>query len=176
MSLKLDPVITNAGRAAVVTAAGTGVNLKLGFISIGDANGAGYAPTLGQTALVNEKLREPITSSDKIDNYFHAQTEFVGAAALGVYDVLEIGVHLSNGILFAVYSGAVPIDTMLVGKKMVVRADFCLTDVNADVVSFNITHNFGNEAQIALMNMSLTQALCIAQLTTDILEMKGVKL
>lgn len=173
MSLKLDPVITNAGRAEIVNASGSGLKLNLAYISIGDGNGAGYSPTLGQTALKNERMREPITVGEKVDIEFHSQAEFNGTA---VFPINEAAVHLEDGTIFAIYSGDTPLDHMLVGKTLITQFSFGLPDADADIVSFNVQHSFGIETQVDLANMALSNMLFTSKNTLKNLKQEGLKL
>lgn len=93
--------ITNAGLAKL--AAATEGSLLISEVAIGDANGALYAITGDETALVNEVWRGTASDPQNVAGFvdrvaFSGQVE----RASGPYTVREIGLFDSDGDLFAV--------------------------------------------------------------------------
>lgn len=110
MSDALVPVITRAGLAAVIRAQNNGLQAEISHIAIGRgrASGAlrvGYVPTKTQTALMAEANRVPLLSGARLDPVGFRVLARVPASMLPTeYVVQEVGVFLSDGTLFAVWS------------------------------------------------------------------------
>lgn len=108
MTLNFSPVQTNVGYAAMITSRGNGQNWRIVAIAIGDANGAGYVPTVEQTELKNEKMRMPIISGEAFDNGFRVAAQFAYDALVGEFENREVGFYMQvenePPVLFAVYS------------------------------------------------------------------------
>lgn len=95
----LIPIITNLGITKIFNATNDGLQGIISHIAVGDAS---YVPTAGQTALISEKARIPVSSGRVIDGKtLHISGLFESASS---YWVREIGFFLSDGTLFAVYS------------------------------------------------------------------------
>ncbi|MBA6103424.1 phage tail-collar fiber domain-containing protein [Pseudomonas monteilii] len=99
MSTGLQPVITKAGLAAILTATKTGLSAEISHIALGNQ---AYTPSAEQKTLRNEVARFPISSGEKLSStLLHLTAVADGAAA---YWVREVGIFLSDGTLLAVWS------------------------------------------------------------------------
>lgn len=99
MSTGLQPVITKAGLAAILTATKTGLSAEISHIALGSQ---AYTPSAEQKTLRNEVARFPISSGEKLSSaLLHLTAVADGATA---YWVREVGIFLSDGTLLAVWS------------------------------------------------------------------------
>jgi len=90
---------TNAGLAELISAKNKGFKAAITEIGAGDKS---YKPSASQTALVNEKQREPIAEYEELSSTsLRMGTIFNGEDE---YEVREIGFYLDSGTLLAVYS------------------------------------------------------------------------
>ncbi|MCE1004508.1 phage tail-collar fiber domain-containing protein [Pseudomonas sp. NMI1173_11] len=99
MSTGLQPVITKAGLAAILTATKTGLAAEIGYIALGSV---AYTPTADQKTLRNEIARFPISSGEKLSSTLLHLTA-VADGTTG-YWVKELGIFLKDGTLLAVWS------------------------------------------------------------------------
>ena len=99
MSTGLQPVITKAGLAAILTATKTGLAAEISYIALGSV---AYTPTADQKTLRNEIARFPISSGEKLSSTLLHLTA-VADGTTG-YWVREIGIFLKDGTLLAVWS------------------------------------------------------------------------
>lgn len=111
MSAPLIPVITRAGLAAVANAQGTGLQAVIDRISIGRGTlqagvYKGYAPDNTATALKGEMVRVPILSGARRDPSGFTVLSLVPPSPDAVYPINEVGFHLTDGTLFALWSDA----------------------------------------------------------------------
>ncbi|PYG83227.1 MULTISPECIES: phage tail protein [unclassified Pseudomonas] len=99
MSTGLQPVITKAGLAAILTATKTGLAAEISHIALGSQ---AYTPSAEQKTLRNEVARFPISSGEKLSStLLHLTAVADGATA---YWVKEVGIFLKDGTLLAVWS------------------------------------------------------------------------
>lgn len=99
MSTGLQPVITKAGLAAILTATKTGLSAEISHIALGSQ---AYTPSAEQKILRNEVARFPISSGEKLSStLLHLTAVADGATA---YWVREVGIFLKDGTLLAVWS------------------------------------------------------------------------
>ncbi|WP_070087224.1 phage tail-collar fiber domain-containing protein [Pseudomonas sp. NBRC 111122] len=99
MSTGLQPVITKAGLAAILTATKTGLAAEISHIALGSQ---AYTPSAEQKTLRNEVARYPISSGEKLSStLLHLTAVADGATA---YWVKEVGIFLKDGTLLAVWS------------------------------------------------------------------------
>lgn len=106
MTLELQHRITAAGLDATIAAHGNGLSAQITHIAFGDAGPAGYTPAGNETALRGERERVPITFSMKDGpGAFRVRgvTPVLDDAA-DEYWIREVGVFLSDGTLFSVWS------------------------------------------------------------------------
>ncbi len=97
-------LLTDTAEAKLSIAAGSGTQVNITHIALGDAGGANYDPTYDQAALINERVRRPIDSSSQPD----PQTWLVKAefpADTAAFEVREIGFFDADGDLIAVWAG-----------------------------------------------------------------------
>ncbi|EEB85850.1 conserved hypothetical protein [Roseobacter sp. GAI101] len=84
----------------MLLAAGSGAQVAITQVALGDANGASYVGDFAQTALRNERIRVPIETRHIIDpNAWRVRAEF-GADTVA-FDVREAGFYDEDGDLIA---------------------------------------------------------------------------
>ncbi|MBA6089335.1 phage tail protein [Pseudomonas monteilii] len=99
MSTGLQPVITKAGLAAILSATKTGLAAEISHIALGTV---AYTPSADQKTLRTEVARFPISSGEKLSStLLHLTAVADGATA---YWVKEVGIFLKDGTLLAVWS------------------------------------------------------------------------
>ncbi|WP_294948238.1 phage tail protein [Sulfurivirga sp.] len=95
----IQPVITDAGLAAVFAAQNDGLAATISHMAIGDA---AYTPTAARTTLGHERLRVPVHSARRADSdRIHLEALFEGTEA---FWIREVGFFLEDGTLLAVWS------------------------------------------------------------------------
>ena len=99
MSTALQPVITKAGLAAILTATKTGLAAEISHIAL---DSLGYTPSAEQKTLRNEVARFPISSGEKLSSTLLHLTA-VADGTTG-YWVRGVGIFLKDGTLLAVWS------------------------------------------------------------------------
>ncbi len=135
-----DPVliITDAGRAAAVTAAANEVAVDITQVAIGTGQ---WTPTAAATALQTELKRLPATGSQK-STPTSVTVGFQDASA-DAYAIYEVGFYLSDGTLLAIYASN---DTLVAEKSAPLRLLWGLTlvlsSLPADSVSVTASANF----------------------------------
>ena len=117
--------ITNAGRAAAVNAANTGLGpIVISQIALGSST---YTPVASQTALAAEIKRIATFGADVVaDDVVHVTITDTSA---DTYALGEIGLYTDTGVLFAVYSQATPILEKGAQQLVLLSADILLTSV-----------------------------------------------
>lgn len=97
-------IITDLGETKLAQAAGDETEVAISYIALGDGNGATYDPTYDQTALVNERVRQPIES-----RIFQGDGSWVAKATFGsdteAFYVREVGFFDGDGDLIALFAG-----------------------------------------------------------------------
>jgi len=97
-------LLTDIAEAKITAAAGSGTQVAITHIALGDANGANYAPSYSQTALQREKAREAITTRQLADaNSWRVKAEF--APETPAFAVREIGFFDADGDLIVIWAG-----------------------------------------------------------------------
>lgn len=98
-------IITDVGEQKLAYAKGTGTEVAIKYIALGDGNGASYEPGYAQTALRNERARKEIESrlfvggqSWIVKTAFPADTDSFGVREMGFFD--------AEGDLIAIWAGA----------------------------------------------------------------------
>lgn len=99
MSTPLQPVITQAGLAAIFRATNDGLSAQITHVVLGSS---GYTPVQTQTALRSKKGTYPISDGQKLSNTQIHLTAVADDAA--EFWVREVGFLLSDGTLLAVWS------------------------------------------------------------------------
>lgn len=99
----LDFRFTRVGVARLFALSGDGLDFRLTHVSLGDA--PGYAPTGLETALRGERQRLPVSGARLVEDVGF-EVSVVVAASAPTYRVREIGLHLEDGTLLALWSQA----------------------------------------------------------------------
>ncbi len=135
-------IITTAGLAAAVHASNLGVQYKITHISIGTE---GYIPSSGQTALVNEIMRKPITKGSVINQtQLHFETIWNGTEE---FEGKELGYWLEDGTLFAVDSRDGDVITYKRKNSVVTEAcDLNLSGSGIDSITVSLIGQPNNSA------------------------------
>lgn len=116
MTIALACTITRAGLAALINATNNGVTATLSHMAIGHGTapssqlvvGVGYTPDGTETTLRNEFDRKAIGNGTRLgNNSFVLEVMFDSSLTEGW--IAEIGIFLTDGTLFAVWSDAIPI-------------------------------------------------------------------
>lgn len=98
-------IITDIGEQKLAEAAGSGSQVVISHIALGDANGVAYDPEYNQTALRNERVRRVIDSRIWVGDGSWQATAAFGSDTIAV-EVREIGFFSDAGDLIAVWAGA----------------------------------------------------------------------
>lgn len=115
------PILTEAGKAAAISADNVGLHLTIGYIGFGPAQ---YDPTGNELAMFNEVKRVPATG---VMRPAPNQMRLAGAWAeyAGVSEIGEIGFWTTDGVLVAIWSRATggPLGYKTEGVDFVLFAD-----------------------------------------------------
>ncbi|WP_299144143.1 phage tail protein [uncultured Tateyamaria sp.] len=99
-----ETLITDTGERLLALATGSGAQVEITHIAIGDANGLAYDPSYDQTALVNEIARAPIELQSQVDaNSWRVKVSF--PATMQQAYVREIGAYDVDGNLVTIWAG-----------------------------------------------------------------------
>lgn len=157
MSTGLQPVITKAGLAAILTATKTGLSAEISHIALGSQ---AYTPSADQKTLRNEVARFPISSGEKLSSTLLHLTA-VADGTTG-YWVKEIGIFLKDGTLLAVWSHLTEaLSYKAANIDLLLAYDLSLAALPADSVTITST--------AAGLNLTLAEPLA-AQATALIAE------
>ncbi|MDJ0827757.1 MAG: phage tail protein [Rhodobacter sp.] len=98
-------LLTDVAEALLTTAAGSGSQVAIAEIALGDGLGANYNPSHSQTALKRERARQPILSRVQTDpNTWRVKAEF--DTDTPAFEVREMGFFDAAGNLIAIWAGA----------------------------------------------------------------------
>lgn len=98
-------IFTTLGLTKIRNAAGSGSQVKIKYIALGDGQGAGYAPNPAQVTLRREQLRTEIERHYPVgNNAWHVKASFPTDAA--AITVREMGFVDEDGDLIALWAGA----------------------------------------------------------------------
>lgn len=135
MSTPLQPVITQAGLAAIFRATNDGLSAQITHIALGSA---GYTPVQTQTALRSKKGTYPISDGQKLSSTQLHLTAVADDAA--EYWVREVGFLLADGTLLAVWSD--PVQALAYkspNAELLLAYDLSLAALPANSVTINST-------------------------------------
>lgn len=97
-------LLTDIAEAKITAAAGSGTQVSITHIALGDGNGANYAPSYSQTKLQRELARQPIENRHVVgNNAWRVKAEF-GPDTQSFY-VREMGFFDADGDLIAIWAG-----------------------------------------------------------------------
>ncbi|WP_462402180.1 phage tail-collar fiber domain-containing protein [Pseudomonas sp. Marseille-QA0332] len=163
MSTALKPLITKTGLAAIWNATSTGVQAEIAYIGLGSQ---GYTPSVDQKALRDQVVRYPIAGGEKLSSSLIHLTALADDDS--AFWVREVGIFLSDGTLFAVWSSTGdPLTYKAAGTELLMAYDLSLEALPADSVTIVST--------AAGLNLTLAQPL-VAQASALIAEMmRGVQ-
>lgn len=159
----LQPVITEAGLAAIFNATQDGFQGKITHIALGDS---GYSPAQTQTKLRTEKARHAISDGEKLGtNHLHLTAIADGKTE---FWVREVGFYLDSGVLLAVWSDPKsPLAYKSAGVDLLLAYDLLLEALPANSVTV--------ESSGAGLNLTLAgplAALAAAQISE---QLRGVQ-
>lgn len=98
-------ILTTKGITKIRNAAGSGSQVKIKYIALGDGQGAGYAPNPDQVTLRRELLRTEIERHYPVgSNAWHVKASFPTDAT--AITVREMGFLDEDGDLIALWAGA----------------------------------------------------------------------
>ncbi len=138
MTQALIATLTTAGLAKLFAAHATGLSCNISHIALGSGlGGAGYSPSPDQTALKGEFIRAPVGGGERTSaSTILVQAVFTPTASGWAH---EVGVFLTDGTLFALYSTprlAEPITYVQAGEVLVQAITLGVAALPADVVSW----------------------------------------
>ena len=128
-------IITDAGLAAVAGLSGTD---KVTLTEVGFGTGTASVST-STTKLTAEFKRLPVQTGT-IDAGTATAHMTVSDTDTGAYDVYEVGVYTSTGVLFAVCSSTTPFISKASASHVMLAIDLALTNVDPDSVSVGDTN------------------------------------
>jgi len=97
-------LLTDIAEAKLTAAAGSGTQVAITHIALGDGNGANYAPSYAQTALQREMARQAIQTRHIVGtNAWRVKAEFDPDTP--AFGVREMGFFDADGDLIAVWAG-----------------------------------------------------------------------
>lgn len=137
-------IITDVGRAEVLNAAQNGfAPVTIAEVGYGSSK---YTASHSQTSLQQEFLRLSTISGGAISpSQIHVTAR--DSSHVTEYSVYEVGVYLSTGTLFAVYSQTTAIIEKAAPTEIQLAVDIELTgDVTPDMITFGDTNFFLNSA------------------------------
>ena len=128
-------LLTDLAERKLTAAAGSGTQVAITHIALGDGNGANYEPGHDQTQLQREKAREPILKRHIVNNgnAWRVKAEF--GPETPAFQVREIGFFDADGDLIAIWAGndveprKTGVVTFLIDHLLVFGSDY-----NDDVV------------------------------------------
>jgi len=167
-------ILTDLGVSKIASAAGSGDQVAITHIALGDANAVAYDPAGDQTALVNERVRQPIIYRELIDTAtWRAKAEFPPETPNFV--VREMGFFDADGDLIAIRGGVDLVEGETGYVTYLVQHDINFSNV-ADGAVIVYAPNPDGEAMI---NQFLTEkdaliAARLAQLDTAMGDLAGV--
>lgn len=98
-------LLTDLAETKLTTAIGTGTQVEITHIALGDGNGSNYDPAYDQTALQRELARQPIDTRHIVDNNaWRVKAEF--GADTSSFFVREMGFFDADGDLIAIWAGS----------------------------------------------------------------------
>lgn len=97
-------LLTDIAEAKITAAAGSGTQVAITHIALGDGNGANYGPGFSQTALQRELARQPIEARHIVGaNAWRVKAEF--GPETPAFFVREMGFFDADGDLIAIWAG-----------------------------------------------------------------------
>lgn len=97
-------LLTDTGEAKITQAAGSGTQVAITHVALGDGNGANYNPGHGQIGLRRERTRKAIERRHIIDpNAWRVKVEF--GPETPSFHVREMGFFDATGDLIAIWAG-----------------------------------------------------------------------
>lgn len=145
MPTAITPTITNAGRAAAISASGLGLSLAITHIALG--TGSYVSSSVGATMTDLATRKEKVTIASGFNNSaggFVVSAKFpLWAGVTATYDATEIGFFAgdpdSGGTLFAVFSDtSTLIQTRTSASEFLVSLNLALTGVPAGSVTVTV--------------------------------------
>lgn len=153
-------LLTDTGLAKITAAAGSGTQVAITHVALGDGNGANYAPSYSQSALQREQVREPILSRHIVGgNAWRAKTEF--GPETPAFAVREIGFFDADGDLIAIWAGNDVVPRQTGAITYLVDHVLSFSDVGEGLVVINapddVTFDLAVSTATSLANIQLEQ-------------------
>ncbi|HWJ69128.1 MAG TPA: hypothetical protein VNS79_03650 [Sphingobium sp.] len=124
--------VTDAGRAALVNAAGNGTDAVL--IATAGLSATAIVPDRTMTALPGQfKTLATLSGTDVADDIIHLIIRDESNAA---FTLRSVGLYLADGTLFGVYGQAEPIIEKTAASLMLLEMNIQFADIAADSVTF----------------------------------------
>lgn len=136
MSASLSPIITAAGWQAITRASDADLKIAIQEIALGSQ---GSPVTGDETALKNEQARVAIAETTTLTPQQVQLTALV--TGLQEYWIYEIGIYLTDGTLFALWSDAqTPLAYKAKNVDMVLTLDLMLSALPSEQITFITTN------------------------------------
>ncbi len=143
-------LLTDIAEAKLTAAAGSGTQVAITHIALGDGNGGNYGPGFGQTSLQRELARQPIETRHIVgNNAWRVKAEF--GPETPPFFVREMGFFDADGDLIAIWAG----------NDVVARQTGAITYLVDHVLSFTRVQEgllIVNAPDDALFDLSVEQA------------------
>jgi len=155
-------ILTNKGVQKITAASGSGTQVAITHIALGDANGANYAPGHSQTALQRERAREAIKTRHLADaNSWRVKAEF--GPETTAFGVREIGFFDADGDLIVLWAGNDVVPRQTGAITYLVDHVLSFTEVGEGLVIVNApddgVFDLAVQTGTALANLQLEQLL-----------------
>ncbi len=149
-------LLTDIAEAKITAASGSGTQVAITHIALGDGNGANYAPSYSQTALQRELARQPIQVRHIVGgNAWRVKAEFDPDTP--AFGVREMGFFDADGDLIAIWAG----------HDVVSRQTGAITYLVDHVLSFTRIESglvIVNAPDDALFDLAVSTGVAIANL------------
>lgn len=124
--------VTDAGRAALVNAAGNGTNAVL--IATAGLSSTAIVPDRTMTALPGQfKTLATLSGAGVADDLIHL---IIRDESNAVFTLRSVGLYLADGTLFGIYGQAEPIIEKTAASLMLLEMNIQFADIAADSVTF----------------------------------------
>ncbi|NHM19505.1 phage tail protein [Tritonibacter mobilis] len=152
-------LLTDIAEAKLTAAAGSGTQVAITHIALGDGNGGNYGPGFGQTSLQRELARQPIETRHMVgNNAWRVKAEFDPETPS--FFVREMGFFDADGDLIAIWAG----------NDVVARQTGAITYLVDHVLSFTRVQDglvIINAPDDALYDLAVSTAYNLAILHTE---------
>ncbi|MEH6521227.1 phage tail-collar fiber domain-containing protein [Sulfitobacter sp.] len=153
-------LLTDIAEAKITAASGSGTQVAITHIALGDGNGANYAPSYSQTSLQRELARQAIQVRQMLgSNAWRVKAEFDPDTV--AFGVREMGFFDADGDLIAVWAGNDVVPRQTGAITYLVDHVLSFTRVEGGLVIVNAPDDFVFDLAVttgtAIANLQLQQ-------------------